>query len=61
MSYRTVWVSQWVTYNRDEVQPCPQIDAVLNDLEREGWNLHTIVPGTNAQTYSGVFITVQRA
>jgi len=60
MPYRTIWVKQWID-GRVDVHPCPQIDAVLDDLEREGWTLHTIVPGTNAQTHVGVFITVQRA
>lgn len=60
MPYRTIWVEQWIDGTVD-VNPCPQIDAILNDLEREGWTLHTIVPGTNGRSYSGVFITVHRA
>lgn len=62
MPYRTLWVYQKDRITELFVQPffpCPEIDAVLNDLEREGCSLHTIVPGRKSGS-DGVYITLQR-
>lgn len=59
MKYRTVWVSQWVS-NSDPLTECTEVDKVINAAAADGWSLHSITPGTNAQTYSGLFVTLQR-
>lgn len=59
MPYRTVWVETRSRY-QERVFSCPEVDTVLNDLEREGWTLRTMVRGTNANDWGGVYVTVHR-
>jgi hypothetical protein len=59
MQYRTVWVSQWVSAS-DKIVACTEVDAEVRRWTDDGWQLHTVVPGTNAQTYGGLFLTFSR-
>lgn len=59
MEYRTVWVKQWVLASDDTVQ-CTEVDRLVQAWVNDGWVLHSLVPGTNAQTFTGLFITFQR-
>lgn len=61
VKYKTVWVEQRITSSPNAVLECAQVDSVVNAAAADGWILHTLVPGTNAQTYSGLFVTFQRA
>lgn len=61
MRYKTVWVQQSVTFTVGAVVDCTSVDAVVNDAAAHGWALHSLAPGTNAQSYHGVFVTLQRA
>ncbi len=67
--YRTFWVEQEVSLNRsrggipDLVQPpheCADIDKVANTWAADGWRLVHLAPGTNGETYSGLFLTFER-
>jgi hypothetical protein len=59
MQYRTIWVNQWVSES-DKVVECTEVDTQIARWVTDGWALHSIVPGTNAQTYGGLFITFMR-
>ena len=41
-------------------QDIPNATGVMNRMSQEGWAVHSVVPGTNAQTYGGLFITFVR-
>lgn len=55
-----MWVEQWISSSSNAVLECANVDSVVNTAAADGWTLHSIVPGTNAQTYSGLFVTLQR-
>ena len=59
MEYTTIWVEQWVDARKATVH-CADVDRVVNEHAQAGWTLHSIVPGTNAQTYGGLFLTFER-
>lgn len=61
MRYKTVWVQQSVTFTIGAVVDCTSVDEVVNDAAANGWTLHSLAPGTNAQSYHGLFVTFQRA
>lgn len=55
-----MWVEQWISSSSNAVLECANVDSVVNTAAADGWTLHSVVPGTNAQTYSGLFVTLQR-
>ena len=57
--YKVVWVADWVYEDNSGVE-LANATAVMNRYAAEGWEVVTAVPGTNAQTYSGLFITFRR-
>jgi Domain of unknown function (DUF4177) len=57
--YRTVWVSDWVS-DKDSGATVVNATNAMNRHASEGWEVISVVPGTNAQTYSGLFITFRR-
>ena len=59
MRYKTLWVKQRVT-DHNPVTECMDVGRVVAEYAEDGWALHSLVPGTNAQTYSGLFVTFQR-
>jgi hypothetical protein len=52
-------VKQWVSNDQAYVA-CPQVDSLVNEWAQAGWTPHSIVPGSNAQTHAGLFVTLQR-
>ncbi|GAA3536889.1 hypothetical protein [Kribbella ginsengisoli] len=66
--YRTIWVQEHAASTRrpgdanHEQVPyeCTEIDRVANAWSAAGWRLLQLAPGTNAQTYSGLFMTFER-
>lgn len=57
--YRTVWVSDRVS-DTSSGQALPNATSTMNQHASEGWEVVSVVPGTNAQTYGGLFITFRR-
>jgi len=58
--YKTVWVQQSVSFTMGAVLECPSVDSVVNEAAAAGWSLHSLAPGTNAQSYHGLFVTFER-
>ncbi|GAB2555235.1 hypothetical protein [Kribbella endophytica] len=58
--YRTLWVSQWISEEAGSPQELPNVDNVANTWASTGWKLVHMVPGTNAETYGGLFVTFER-
>jgi hypothetical protein len=59
--YRIDWVSDFIM--RDSSTPVSVRSATdhANALATEEWELVSVSPGTNAQTYGGLFLTFRRA
>jgi hypothetical protein len=62
MEYTVKFVEDHVisTYGREGPQDVPNASALMNDMAQQGWQLHSFSPGTNAQTYGGLFIVFRR-
>ncbi|MGW4120947.1 hypothetical protein [Nocardia sp. NPDC004711] len=60
--YEVLWVPDALSTNsnRDKPVKVPNATRTINDMVAKGWELHSIAPGTNAQTYMGLFITFKR-
>lgn len=58
--YRVFWVQDWVMNSNGVTQEAPNASALINRWSEAGYELVSVVPGTNAQTYSGLFITMKR-
>ncbi|XHM67220.1 DUF4177 domain-containing protein [Streptomyces nigra] len=58
--YRVVHVQDFISNSTGQVQTITNATAVMNQYAGEGWRVISCVPGTNAQTYGGVFITFER-
>ena len=58
--YRVVHVQDFISNSTGQVQTITNATAVMNQYAAEGWRVIACVPGTNAQTYGGVFITFER-
>ncbi|WP_156666215.1 hypothetical protein [Rhodococcus sp. HS-D2] len=54
--YEVMWVNDSVI-GSNGTQRIPNASRLMNDMAMRGWTVHSVVPGTNAQTYSGLFIT----
>jgi len=46
--------------SREEPIDVVKTTALINELAASGWRPISVVPGTNAQTYSGLYITLVR-
>jgi hypothetical protein len=57
-----IWVFDFLMNNSGKpvMQEVPNATATINDYAADGWEVHSVVPGTNAQTYTGLFITLVR-
>ncbi|MFJ8062980.1 DUF4177 domain-containing protein [Streptomyces sp. NPDC096142] len=58
--YRVVHVNDHLRSSEGEVQGIPNATAVMNEYASEGWRVIACAPGTNAQTFSGLYITFER-
>lgn len=58
--YRVVHVQDFFSSSGGQAQDVPNATAVMNQHAAEGWRVIACVPGTNAQTYGGLFITFER-
>ncbi|MFF2550497.1 hypothetical protein ACFVUS_05820 [Nocardia sp. NPDC058058] len=60
--YEVLWVADALSTSSISATPIkvPNATRTINDMVSKGWELHSIVPGTNAQTYSGLFLTFKR-
>jgi len=57
--YKVVWVYDFVSQS-DGTQVISGATAVMNEHAADGWRVLSVQPGTNAQTYSGLFIAFVR-
>lgn len=58
--YRVVHVQDFILNSGGQVQNVTTATAVMNQHAAEGWRVIACVPGTNAQTHGGLFITFER-
>ena len=58
--YKVIWINAHMSSADGEVQDIPLATETINGYCREGWEFVSLVPGTNAQTYLGVFVTLRR-
>ena len=58
--YQVKHVQDFVMSSNGTEQDIPNATGVMNRMSQEGWAVHSVVPGTNAQTYGGLFITFVR-
>ncbi|KUM38995.1 hypothetical protein [Arthrobacter sp. EpRS71] len=58
--YKVFWVRDFVITDSENMLEIPNATKVINDWCNAGYELVSIVPGTNAQTYMGLFITLRR-
>lgn len=56
--YKVIWVQVNLTWNAASVQEIPLVTETINQYAKKGWRLFSLVPGTNAQTHHGVFVTL---
>jgi hypothetical protein len=60
--YRIDWIQDHSPKHNSGGLPIPVPPATthLNALAAQGWEPTGLVPGTNAQTYSGLYLTFRR-
>ena len=58
-SFRTIWINEYVDGRQDSQEMVNANDA-MNEMAAEGWDVVSVVPGTNAQTWGGLFLTFRR-
>jgi len=59
--YRVVWVRE-VSIRSDQASvECVNTTTAINQFEAQGWEVVCVAPGTNAQTYGGLFVTLRKA
>ncbi len=56
---KVFWVPTFIN-DRDGIQEVPNAGALIKEWVRKGYEVVSVVPGTNAQTCSGLFITMRR-
>ena len=54
--YKIVWFPEFVMNGSGPVELTKTSEQV-NEWAAAGWRVHQVTPGTNAQTYSGLFVT----
>lgn len=54
--YKIVWFPEFVVGQGQPVE-LTQTSARVNDWAAAGWRVHHVAPGTNSQTWSGLFVT----
>jgi hypothetical protein len=61
MEYQVRFVSEFVVDpgSGTDVE-LPVVTGVIQRMAADGWEPISIVPGTNAQTHSGLFVTFRR-
>jgi hypothetical protein len=57
--YRVFWVPDFIG-SSNGTQEVPNASALINQWCDAGYELVSVVPGTNGQTYGGLFITLKR-
>jgi len=57
--YRIVWIKQGVNTN-EAAYECVNTTMAINQFAAEGWEVVCVTPGTNASTWSGLFVTLRR-
>lgn len=60
--YRVDWIQDRSPKHDTDGHPVPvtQATAHMNALAASGWEATALVPGTNAQTYSGLYLAFRR-
>lgn len=59
MIYKCVWVPTGLVSER-ETQEITAVSELMNEYARANWQVTAVNPGTNANTYGGVFVTFSR-
>lgn len=54
--YKIVWFPEFIVKKGQPVE-LTQTSAQVNQWAAAGWRVQQVVPGTNAQTYGGLFVT----
>ncbi|MDO5863409.1 MULTISPECIES: hypothetical protein [Paenarthrobacter] len=57
--YKVFWVPDHID-SMDGTQEAPNATALINEWAADGYEVVSVVPGTNAQTYAGLFITLKK-
>lgn len=57
--YKVVWFPEFFMDNSHPVE-LTKTSELVNQWAAAGWTVHQVVPGTNAQTYGGLFVTFVR-
>ncbi|QOT19240.1 hypothetical protein [Paenarthrobacter sp. YJN-5] len=57
--YKVFWVPDHIS-STDGTQEVPGATALINEWAAGGYEVVSVVPGTNAQTYAGLFITLKK-
>lgn len=58
--YKVFWVQDNIMSMNGIMQEATNAQQVINQWCEAGYELVSVVPGTNAQTYSGLFITLKK-
>lgn len=58
--YKVFWVQDNILSMNGIMQEVPNAQQVINQWCEAGYELLSVVPGTNAQTYSGLYITLKK-
>lgn len=54
--YKIIFYPEFILNERYPVE-LVETSAQVNQMAARGWSVVNIVPGTNAQTYAGLFVT----
>lgn len=63
VQYQVLWVRHDHSHEQrteDESQVDVRGTSAMTRLAAQGWEVISVAPGTNASTYSGLFITFQK-
>ena len=59
--YKVVWINEHIdARSGSPAYTLGQTNEVINEFARHGWEPMSVVPGTNAQTYGGLFVTLRK-
>ena len=57
--YKVFWVPESII-GSSGIQEAQNATALINEHASDGYEVVSVAPGTNAQTYGGLFITLKR-
>ncbi|GAA4033954.1 hypothetical protein GCM10023063_17300 [Arthrobacter methylotrophus] len=57
-NYKVFWVPESISYSNEAIE-AKNSTALINEWSEQGYELVSVAPGTNAQTYGGLFVTLK--